>query len=375
MHLRPPRVVHEGDESGNGMAVEFRLPSGLKIFGLPTENFYGGHWDLGPTWNYVVMADEPFLVDSGRYGQVKSLVAGMEAVGVSPAELSFVLVSHGHEDHDGGLAELVRTTRLRVKAHAVYSRLIRRCPEHAPRGHKHLFPAKCWHCFLPPSFSESTCMDYHRVLQELTVETIGDGRTRLGNGIEVLHLPGHSPDALAVVLGNEAVIVGDTVLPGITPWPTREAAYAEVAPVIAGDYPRAEALFGLRRFIRSLRRLAEIGAEHPDILVLPAHRFYFKGRWNGITLTVRIGELIGHHLARCAAILEILKSGPKTAEQVAQSHFEDRLLKGFGRFMAANEIMSHLELLNAAGDVAMANGGEVHATGTGSFEDMIAALR
>jgi hypothetical protein len=49
-------VIHEGDDSGNEMLVRFRLPSGLEIFGLPTKNFYGGDWDLGPTWNYAVLS-------------------------------------------------------------------------------------------------------------------------------------------------------------------------------------------------------------------------------------------------------------------------------------------------------------------------------
>jgi hypothetical protein len=62
-------VMHKGDDSGNEMLVRFRLPSGLEIFGLPTKNFYGGDWDLGPTWNYAVLSDKPFLrqtVSSGR---------------------------------------------------------------------------------------------------------------------------------------------------------------------------------------------------------------------------------------------------------------------------------------------------------------------
>jgi hypothetical protein len=42
-------IVHKGDESGNGMAARFRLPSGLEIIGLATKNHYGSHWDLGPT--------------------------------------------------------------------------------------------------------------------------------------------------------------------------------------------------------------------------------------------------------------------------------------------------------------------------------------
>jgi hypothetical protein len=29
-------VIHKGDESGNNMTVKYRLPSGLEIFGLPT---------------------------------------------------------------------------------------------------------------------------------------------------------------------------------------------------------------------------------------------------------------------------------------------------------------------------------------------------
>ena len=98
-------VIHRGDDSGNGMTVRWRLPSGLEILGLPTQNAYGGHWDLGPTWNYVVLTDRPFLVDSGRFGQGNRLIAMMEGAGIKAQDLEFVLISHGHEDHDGGLAQ------------------------------------------------------------------------------------------------------------------------------------------------------------------------------------------------------------------------------------------------------------------------------
>jgi hypothetical protein len=52
------KIIRHGDKNGNGMIVRFRLPSGLEIFGFPTENFYSGDWDLGPTWNYAVMAED-----------------------------------------------------------------------------------------------------------------------------------------------------------------------------------------------------------------------------------------------------------------------------------------------------------------------------
>ncbi|MEJ2726013.1 MAG: MBL fold metallo-hydrolase, partial [Deltaproteobacteria bacterium] len=222
MNPHAKKVITQGDRNGNGMVVKFRLPSGLEVFAFPTENFYGGDWDLGPTWNYAVMADKPFLVDAGRFGQGRNLVHMMDAAGISAGDLDFVLISHGHEDHDGGLAELVESTHLKVRGHVIYDLLIRQYPEEAPAGYKKTFPAKCWRCMMPESFWSENCLGYHRVMQGLKVAAVGDGEDRLGAGIGTWHLPGHSPDSLAVLVGDEAVIVGDTLLPDISPWPTTE---------------------------------------------------------------------------------------------------------------------------------------------------------
>ena len=364
-------IINQGDGSGNGMTVRFGLPSGLEIIGLPTKNFYGGHWDLGPTWNYAVLADKPFLVDSGRFGQGKNLVDMMTSVGIKAEDLDFVLISHGHEDHDGGLAELVKSTNLRVKAHAIYELLIRKYPSQAPAGHKEDFPAKCWHCPMPESFYYQNCLGYHKVLQELEIDPIGDGKNELAPDIYTHHLPGHSPDCIAVLLGNEAIIVGDIVLPEITPWPTREEMFSEIADVIKPRYTKPNQIFGLGRYIKSLKKLGKIAAEHPDLLVLPAHRFYYKGQWNGLRLADRITELLEHHVQRCAAIIEILRSGPKTADELAREHFEESLLEGFGSIMAANEIVSHCELLIACGDMVGVNENKFGETGTVNFEKQI----
>ena len=131
-------IINKGDESGNDMTVKFQLPSGIEIYGLATRNFYGGHWDLGPTWNYAVMTAKPFLVDSGRFGQGKNLIRMLESAGISAKDLEFVLISHSHEDHDGGLAELIESTHLKVKAHAIYDLLIRQYPEDAQIGRAHV---------------------------------------------------------------------------------------------------------------------------------------------------------------------------------------------------------------------------------------------
>ncbi len=367
-------ILQKGDINGNGMVVRFRMPSGLEIYGFPTENLYGGHWDLGPTWTYVVLADKPFLVDSGRFGEGLNLLRMMETTGIRPADLDFVLISHGHEDHDGGLVELVEATKLRVKAHPVYERLIRRYPGKAPHGHKEMFPAKCWHCFMPEWFFSKYCLKYHEALQNLRVEEIGDGEGHLCPDVDACHLPGHSPDCLAIQIGDEAILVGDILLPGITAWPTREAMYDTVGEVLRPDYADSQALFGLRRYIRSLKKLRARSLLHPDLLVLPGHRLYFNDRWNGFLLKERIDELLHHHIGRCGAILEILATGPKKPDEIAEAHFDPRLLKGYGRSMALNEVISHCELMIHCGDIRLHEGEGYFSTGSSHYENYIQRL-
>jgi glyoxylase-like metal-dependent hydrolase (beta-lactamase superfamily II) len=349
--LKYGTIVEHGDKSGNGMLVRFRLPSGLEIFALPTENFYSGEWDLGPTWNYVVMADRPFLVDAGRYGQGKPLLKKMDGVGLKPSDLEFVLISHGHEDHDGGLAELVKMTSLKVKAHGIYDLLIRQYPDMAPAEYKRHFPAKCWHCFMPESFYTVHCLGYHRMLRDVRVEAVDSGVNGLCPDVVTRHLPGHSSDCLAVILGDEAVIVGDILLPQITPWPTCLEMYHGIAGVVGSKFPDPKEILGLHRYLKSLKQLRQLGTNHPHMLVLPAHRFFYDGHWNGFRLTERIDELIEHHVQRCADIVHIVSKGHGTVEEIVQRHFKASLLKGPGKHMAENEILSHCEMLVDWGDM------------------------
>ena len=368
------KVLCKGDESGNDMIARFEFPSGLEIIGLATQNFYGGDWDFGPSWNYVVLADKAFLLDTGRVGVGPKLLGMMDCCGISSQDLDFIVVSHGHEDHDGALADLVSSTRAPVKAHRVYERLIRVHGDRAPVDVRKDFPASCWHCYMPESFSNRNCLDYHRRRSRLEIETVGDGKEKLCEAVQSCHVPGHSPDALAFLVGEEAVLVGDTVLPEITPFPTREAFFHQVMGILPPGYSRPESVYGLRAYVRSLKRLQRIGKRFPGLLVLPAHRLFYNDHWNEIDLQTRTGEILDHHLLRCAEILKILKKGAKTAREIAVEHFPPSSLKGFGIRMAENEVLSHCELLGVAGDVRRVEGETYSHTGSENFESLIQSL-
>ncbi len=110
-------------------------------------------------------------------------------------------------------------------------------------------------------------------------------------------------------------------------------------------------------------------------IVLPAHRLFYNHRWNRLDLADRVKELIEHHVQRCGAILEILDARLMTAEEIAREYFEESLLEGFGSMMAANEIVSHCELLIECGDVAPTGGKDYAASGSRGFEKYIQELK
>ncbi len=367
-------ILRKGDQSGNGMVFKVSSPSGIDIFGLATRNFYGGNWDLGPTWNYLVMTDAPFLVDTGRTGTCASLLEMIECTGLSIRDLKTVVLSHGHEDHDGGLPEIVEKSGARVLAHPLYERLIRLAPEKVPNGISKDFPPSCWHCPMPDSFVADNCREYHLNRNELTVDPVNESTDALGENIRILHLPGHSPDAVAIIIDQDIAIVGDNVLPHISPAPSKQDSFDLLSSIFPADATDIKQAFGLDAYLRSLKTLMQVGKERRDILVLPGHRLYYNGEWNHVQLEERAEEIIDHHAGRCNDILTILKEGPKSIKEIMTAHFEPSLLEGMGFQMAKNEIQSHLELLADCSDIGRTEDGQTIAKGSKHFESHIRAL-
>ncbi len=366
-------IIRGGDSAGNNMIIRATLSSGRAIYGFATDNFFGGDWDLGPTWNYLVTGDRPFLLDAGRRGKGVELVAMIESVGFSGRDIDSIVVSHGHEDHDGGILEIVEATRARVRAHETYGRLLQPLSGAAPSSKKANFPVSCWCCPMPPSFAEVHCIEYQQERRKLEITDLtmnGD----LGQGVEILHIPGHSPDAVALLVDGEALLPGDTILPDITPHPSQERFFTIMRPALPDKWKEAQQLFGLRAYIRSLRRIGEMAGPSDDILMLPAHRLYHRDRLNLPGLKDRIAELVRHHVDRCSDFARILKDGPKTLKEVASAHFRPELLKGFGIDLAANEVACHCELMQASGDVVVVEGRKRMSTGTENFVSLISSL-
>ena len=104
----------------------------------------------------------------------------------------------------------------------------------------------------------------------------------LSENTQIYHVPGHSPDSLAINLNDEVIFVGYTVLPDITPIPSAEAHFEDVREILKQRIPTAQSFCGLRAYITSPRQLREIGEQSLDLLILLAHRLFYNNHWNNM---------------------------------------------------------------------------------------------
>ena len=151
---------------------------------------------------YLVQDTKTVLIDSGFPTDRHSLLAGLAQLGLSPADLDYVALTHLHFDHAGGAGYLARENpRLKVLIHA--------------RGARHLIdPAR-----LTESVKRAYGDRFHTIgspwpVVEEQVRTIGTGdRIDLGGcRLEVYNTPGHAKHHVIFFdPATESVFSGDAL--------------------------------------------------------------------------------------------------------------------------------------------------------------------
>ena len=337
-----PEIIKSGDESGNKMVVKYRFPDGLTVYGIGVPQAW--ETPLGPTWSYVVEADVLTLIDTGCNGSIQYLEEGLEWIGYPLTAVGRVLVTHGHMDHDGSCFHVVAKSGADLWAHEVYGALVGSDRWEMEKE----FRQSLIGMSSPSDDSEDRIVRYEELRHGLTVtKAVADGLT--SDGFTFFYTPGHSPDELCILFGG-VLFSGDHVLPQITPHPSVGLTYQRYRELLPYSYRRENRYYGLKAYLRSLKKVAILG---DNVAVLPAHRAFHRGRFNPIGLD-RAREIVEHHRSRCHDILDILKHQPLSLKQITAKHFSSQQL-GEGNFYAAfTEALSHVELLEEAGDVSMA---------------------
>jgi glyoxylase-like metal-dependent hydrolase (beta-lactamase superfamily II) len=195
----------------------------------------------GVTAGYLLPAERPALVETGPAKVAGAIARGAAAAGVAPDELAYIVLSHIHLDHAGGVGDLARTfPNATVVVH--------------PVGARHLVDperllassARVYGELMETVYGGLTPVEAGRIraVDDGEVLDLGDRR------LELLHAPGHAKHHLATFepdLG--ALFAGDGV--GVLLPSTGVLRPATPPP----DFDRDLA-------VRSLRRMAERRPAH-----------------------------------------------------------------------------------------------------------------
>lgn len=160
---------------------------GSEVFEIDT--LMGGH--RGITAGYLIRGDRPCLVETGTALSAPTVVSSLAELGVGPADLATIVVTHIHLDHAGGVGDIAAAfPQAQVVVHE--------------RGARHLVD--------PEKLVRSAHRVFGPVMEELfgdlrpteadRVVALGDvGTVDLGGGrrLDAFHAPGHASHHVGLI--------------------------------------------------------------------------------------------------------------------------------------------------------------------------------
>lgn len=141
---------------------------------------------------YLIDAGELVLVDSGAGYSVSHLLTNIRLVGFAPEELAFVIATHRHVDHTGGLAAFREKCQAKIVAHKLDAGAI----ESGNNVGTEFYGIEYRPCTVDVKLMAKTCE--FRLKKYL---------------LKILHIPGHTPGSVAVYvdINGKRVLFGQDI--------------------------------------------------------------------------------------------------------------------------------------------------------------------
>jgi glyoxylase-like metal-dependent hydrolase (beta-lactamase superfamily II) len=167
-----------------------RVVTGVHLLRFEIGQVYLWEWDDGLT-----------VIDTGIDGSAEAILHAIGAIGRRPNDVREIVLTHYHQDHRGGAADLARHTGAPVIAHRADAPVIRGDEEE-----------------MPPNLTE-----FERPIAEAVIpkvpparpvavdREVEDGDTTAGGGM-IVGVPGHTPGSIALLVPDRRVLfTGDTI--------------------------------------------------------------------------------------------------------------------------------------------------------------------
>jgi hydroxyacylglutathione hydrolase len=149
---------------------------------------------------YLLLGDQPVLVDTGAPGDLKRILSGLKQHGVAPKDLALIILTHGHSDHAGCAAELRRRSGAQIALHTGDTNLAR-------EGRNGVLAVRDTLGRVLRPFVDEPFEPFEADL------VFRDGFSLEPHGIRgrVMATPGHTPGSASVVLASGEAIIGDVL--------------------------------------------------------------------------------------------------------------------------------------------------------------------
>lgn len=140
------------------------------------------------------------LIDSAMFKETDKLVAKIEEAGFKIENLDKIILTHCHCDHIGGAAELVRCTGAKILAQK----------EDIPYILQKKVISGSYHHMM---IQEQTYMkQFNCVIQKVDTVLINKNVIDTLGGLEVIHVPGHTPGSIALYQPEKKIMFFGDVL-------------------------------------------------------------------------------------------------------------------------------------------------------------------
>ncbi|MEM7116435.1 MAG: MBL fold metallo-hydrolase [Chloroflexota bacterium] len=291
---------------------------------------------------YLIESGERLiLVDTGS-GMGRSnddLVAGITAVSetynlpITLADVTDILITHGHIDHFGGLPFVRQHTNAPIGIHILDRRVVTNHEERRVFARSRL-AAFLRNAGTAPALQETLLANYmfsKRFYRSLPTQFLLEEGVPTVENIGVYHVPGHCPGQVCLQV-DDVLLTADHVLARTTPHQAPESITNNM---------------GLGHYLDSLTKIAQLDGIR---LGLGGHEAPIEDV-NG-----RIGEIKASHDRRLGKIIAICTT-PKSIADISRELFGK--VNSYHILLALEEAGAHVEYLHQRGELMAANIDEI----------------
>jgi hydroxyacylglutathione hydrolase len=165
---------------------------------------------LGPVNAYIIHGKKAVLIDTGFPGSGPAILSALENNGISPRDVSLIIITHVHLDHSGSAAFLKSATDAPVLVHSSDAEELRKGMSRPP------VPVTLLGRLMSLMIGKDSPSADLAVQPDISPEA---PYPLDGFGVEgtIIPTPGHTGGSISVLLGSGECFVGDLVMGMIPP--------------------------------------------------------------------------------------------------------------------------------------------------------------